>query len=794
MNRPASPHALSYQNNDGIDLATYLAVIYDNRWLIIKITLLALVLGIGIAITSTPIYQANMVLQIEDSSPKNALGVGDLSSMFEFKAAASSEMEILRTRMIVSHAVDALKLNITVKPKYFPRIGQWIAAHNQQLSTPGLFGYGGYVWGAEKIGVATFSVPEGLQGKEFVLVAREEGGFTLSMPETGFSATGRTGRLLVADTVEGPVELMVEKLEANPGAEFILVHRSRLAAVKELQATLQITEAGRMTGIVNVALPGANPKLTAEVLNEIGRQYLNQNIQRRSEEAEKSLAFLNKQLPELKQQLEQSELKYNQFRNANGSVNLGEEASHTLQQSVAAQAKLMVAKQKRDALLFEATPEHPAVKALDNDIRVITDELNGITGRVKKLPAVEQEMLRLSRDVKVNTDLYTALLNSSQQLRLVKAGKVGNTRLLDAAVVPDTPVSPNNFLIMGVALAGGLFTGVVSAFFRKSLSGGIDDPEEAERLVGVPVYATIPHSNSQRALQDRAHSRSKQLPVLARIEPDDIAIESLRSLRTTLQSSTLLKSNNVIVITGPTPRMGKSFIAANLAAVLAASGKTVLLIDADMRRGHLHQYFNLSKRNGLSELIEGVVNDEQAVQRNILPDVDLITAGTCPRSPSDMLLNKNFGNLLKRVSSEYDYVLLDCPPVLAVSDSMVVASHAGLVLLVTRAGISTGLEIKESLKRLDKVMHGSTCVVLNDVKARIGNYYYAYRYERLDSPKHYSGRDDKPSGRNSSRFESSDDDEMTWVDRRSTNYGVHQAPRVTYFAGKGHAQKDSEVQ
>jgi tyrosine-protein kinase Etk/Wzc len=792
MNKSAPPPALPYQNNDGIDLATYLGVLFDNRWLIIKVTLLAILVGMGVAFTATPIYQANMVLQVEDAPAKNPLGLSDLSGMFESKAAAASEMEILRTRMIVSHAVDTLKLNVTAVPKYFPRIGRWIASHNNQLSTPGLFGYGGYVWGAESIGLSTFNVPEAFHGMSFTLTAQGNGHFRLSLPGQGIDVTGDTGELLTVGTPEGPIELKVERLAAKPGAEFVLTYGSRLGAIRKLQSSLQTTEAGRLTGIINVSLQGANPKLTASILNEIGQQYLSQNMQRKSEEAEKTLAFLSKQLPELKQQLEQSEAKYNQFRNINSSVNLGEEASATLQQSVAAQAKLIVAKQKRDALLFEATPEHPAVKALDNDIRAINEELNGIASRVKKLPSVEQDMLRLSRDVKVNTDLYTALLNSSQQLRLVKAGKVGSTRLLDPAVIPESPVSPNRLLIMGIALTAGLVSGVVLAFFRKSLSGGVDDAEEIERLLGMPVYATIPHSHNQQLLQQRARSKSQQLPMLARVNPGDIAVESLRSLRTTLQSSMLGAKNNMILVTGPTSKMGKSFVAANLASVLAANGKRVVLVDADMRKGHLHQYFNLGKKNGLSELIAGTADQAHSIHRNVLPDVDLISAGTSPAHPSDMLLDANFSKLLKALSTQYDYVLIDSPPVLAVSDSLAVASQVGTVFLVTRAGETTAAEIKESMKRIDKVTAALTCVILNDLKIRMGDRYYRYYGdEQLQSVEAYRERDSH-EGKKAPKSDAKGE-ETTWMHRRNTNYGTAQQPRITYFSGSRPGEKETET-
>ena len=179
MNQPIQPASQPIEDNDAIDLASIIDVLFDHRWLIAGVAMVVTLLGIAYAFMAKPVYQANMLIQVEDSpnSSKNILG--DLSSMFDVKAAASSEMEILRSRMVVSHAVDSLQLNLHVSPKYFPLMGAWIAGRNKDLSTPGLFGFGGYAWGIEDIKVTTFSVPDALLGKHFVITAGANGKYLL---------------------------------------------------------------------------------------------------------------------------------------------------------------------------------------------------------------------------------------------------------------------------------------------------------------------------------------------------------------------------------------------------------------------------------------------------------------------------------------------------------------------------------------------------------------------------------------------------------------------------------------
>lgn len=729
MNQPIQQLVpINVPDDDEIDLATYLDTLFDHRWLIASIALVITLLGAAYAFMAKPIYEANMVVQVEDSPTSSSNILGSMSSMFDVKTAATSEIEIIRSRMVMSRAVDNLLLYIDARPKYFPLVGGWLAGRNKQLSEPGLFGYGGYAWGAEQIDVSAFNVPESLEDHEFVLTAGANGQFRLSESKQEIELKGSVGSTLKAEVDGGAIELKVEHLSAKPGAQFLLSASSRLDSISQLQKDMAIAEKGKQSGILGITLEGTDPKLTSNILNEIGREYVRQNVERKSEEAEKSLTFLDKQLPDLKRQLEQSETKFNQFRNASGTVDLGEEAKMLLQQSVSAQTKLIELKQKREELLVRFTTGHRDVAGLDSQMKEINGELQSIAARIKKLPLLEQDVLRLTRDVKVNTDLYTALLNTAQQLRLVKAGKVGNVRLVDAAVAPKQPIKPKRLTVVAIAMLMGLFLGVICAFIKKSLFGGVDDAHEIEQMLGLTVYANIPHSKQQEGLYQQVLAKSREKSVLAQIDPTDTAIESLRSFRTSLQFSMLDAKNNIILITGPTPGLGKSFVSVNFAAVLAVAGKKVLLVDADMRKGYLHQYFGFGRENGLSDLVAGTCSLEQVVHKDVVKNVDFIATGNMPPNPSELLLQENIGRLLQSLSGSYDYVLIDTPPVLPVSDTLILAPYVGSLFMVARAGQSTIGEIKESIKRCSQTGIPVKGVIFNDIKHRPGGYGYGYKY------------------------------------------------------------------
>ena len=712
------PASANMPEDDKIDLATCLDVLFDHRWLIVSVTLAITLLGTAYAFMAKPVYRANILIQVEDSpgSSKNILG--EMGSLFDLKTAAITEIEIIRSRFVVSHAVDNLRLYINAAPKYFPIVGAWLAGRNDALSNPGLFGYGGYAWGAEQIDVAVFNVPEALEDSEFTLTVEGDGRFRVNQNSEGIEFRGETGALLHNKAAKGDIELRVTNLWGRPGTQFLLSRTSRLATIEKLQRNMVVVEKGRQSDIINAELEGTKPKLISAILNQIGMEYVRQNLERKSEEAEKSLVFLDQQLPDIKRQLESSETKYNQFRNSSGIIDLGEEAKVLLQQSVTAQVKRSELTQKREELSIRFTSAHPDMIGLEKQLQEINREIQIITARIKNLPLVEQDVLRLMRDVKVNTDLYTSLLNVTQQLRLLKAGKVGTVRLVDTAAVPEEPIKPKRAIVIAVALLVGLFLGVVSAWIRKSLFGGIENAHEIEQALGLPVYASIPHSRKQEEL----YAKLPFSLTLAKSAPTDSAMEGLRSLRTAVHFSMLEAKNNIIMITGATPNLGKSFISVNFMAVLGASGKKVLLIDADFRKGYLHQYFGLDRGNGLSDLIAGDMSFEELVHKGVTENVDFISTGNLPPNASELLLHANFGKFLSAVKESYDYVLIDTPPILAVSDTLSIGPHAGTILMIARAGISTASDIRESMKRLDRAGMSVKGIVLNDVKARPGGY------------------------------------------------------------------------
>lgn len=727
--RPPEPQP----EESAVDLKGYLNTLYDSRWLIGSITAIITVIALLYALLANPVYEANLMIHVEEESPNASKNIlSEASSLFETKKAAIAEMELLRSRMVVSRAVDNLQLYVEVEPRYFPVLGSWFAGQNgSALSNPGLFGQGGFVWGGERAEVSVFDVPESWLNREFVLTARAGNRYRFSGGGQRIAFDASVGQRYQVRTPDGLVEIKVDRILAKPGARFKIERKSRLGTVQAIQRAMVITEQGKQSGVIEVRLQGQNAERINGVLSEIGREYMRQNLARKTEEAEKSLAFLNQQLPILKRQLEQSEDRYNQFRNTHGTVDLREEARMSLAQAAAARARRMELTQKKAELLARFTEDHPVVAAINRQRREVDTEIEAVAGRIRTLPAMEQDEARLTRDIKVNTDLYTALSNTAQQLRLISVGRVSNVRLVDAPIAPERPIKPNRPLIVALAVVTGLFLGTLLAFARKAMRGGIDDPAKIERMLRARVvYASIPHSGNQDRLM-RKVKPDGVLPLLAQILPEDPAVESLRSFRAALRFSMPHFKNNVVMVAGPTRGLGKSFVTANLAAVMAASGLRVLLIDADLRNGHLHRYFGVERVRGLSRAILGAMTVDEVIHRGVLQNLDFIPTGELPTNRSEFLLQLNFANLLESASSRYDLVLLDPPPLLSVADALIIGAHAGAVFIVARSGVTTESQINESIKRLNHAGISPRGVLFNDMALRLGEYRSQYSTAQL---------------------------------------------------------------
>jgi tyrosine-protein kinase Etk/Wzc len=720
MSQSSSLANAAVLRNDDVSLSRYFSVLVANRWLVGGIVGSVIALGVAYVCIAPSVYQTNILVQVEDSIPTNDTKslLGDVSSMFDVKTQTAAEMEILQSRMVVGKAVEELGLDISAKPKRFPLIGNWLAQRGESLTEPGFLNFGGYAWGNESLKVSSFNVPEAFEGEKFTLTALGDGRYRFEQADLDKAVEGRVGVTLELNVPDGAIRLRVDSLNAKPGTEFVLVKESREKTVERLQKRLSISQKGsKDSGIIGVSLTGPDRLLTARTLAAIGNAYVEQNLQRKAGEAEKSLAFLNDLLPQLKGDLERAEVRYNDMRNRMGVFNLSEQGSAYLEQSVAAQRSLLGLKQKRAELGAIYAPGHPAIEALDQQIGMLTSTIGALEQQQQALPTLERNVVRLTRDVNVDKQLYVGVLNDMQRLKLVRASKVGTVRVIDSPVLPKDPINPNKIVVVIYAALGGLILGVGTAFARQTLYGGVTDAHEIEEQTGLNVYATVPLSHAQFARIDKTSNALEHDKFLLASEfPRDPSIESLRRFRTALHFAMLESEsgNNRVLLTGPTERVGKSFLSANLAAVVAAGGKRVLLIDADLRRGHLEQYLGVDSKPGLADYLSSDVTSDSVIMRDVRPGLDFVPRGATSENPGELLLSGRMQQFLAK-TSHYDMVLIDTPPVLAVSDTAALANSCGTVMLVTRFETTSMAEIVEAARQLHQANARVKGVIFNGV-------------------------------------------------------------------------------
>lgn len=695
MNRSS----LDYYQDSRIDLATILRTLFDHKGLIILIVGLFGLVGVAYAVLSTPIYQANAMIQIE---PKKVgiEGTPEVSGKPMSVSQAATEIELIKSRAVLGKVVEDLKLNIVQRPKVFPIIGPYLtrtfSPDGQNAFAEPLFGQAAYAWGGEKIDVFQLEVPDAMLGEELTLVAGKPGFFSLYDEDRSLILSGA-----INQTVEGKgAKIQVAALNARPGTEFIVAKLRTLTAALIYQDRLKISEAGKDSGIIYLSIQDPVPAKANQILNEVSRLYVRQNVERSSAEAAQRLEFLRSQLPTVRKQLEDSEMALNDFQTSAKSVDLSIETKGVLDQVVKLDSMLSELKLKRVEIERLYTHEHPTYRGLMNQMGQLEAQKQGLLKKIEALPVTQQELLRLTRDMQVTSQTYTLMLNKSQEQDILRAGSIGNVRIIDNADANvEAPVKPMKKLIVLLATLLGVVVAVGAVFLRQAFYRGVENPEVIENI-GMPVYASLPYSRQQERLEKSNQGRSKESKLLSVSAPTELAVESLRSLRTSLHFAMLEARNNVLMISSPSPSAGKSFVSSNLAVIIAQAGKRVLLIDADMRKGYQHKIFGLNPKHGLSDTLAARLKSTEVINHTEVRNLDLMSCGFLAPNPSELLMHDNFNKMLTELSPLYDLILVDTPPILAVTDATLVGRQAGTCLLVTRFGMTTVKEIEACKRRL----------------------------------------------------------------------------------------------
>ena len=655
--------------DDTIDLRELFYTLIVQWKLIIFCTVLAIVCAGVYLKLAKKTYSVDAKIQIVDNKQSSLANLSpQLASLGSFaginlgggQQSIQTEIEVLQSRSILGKAIQDLNLDLQIQPDQ---------SFFQNLFNPNNF-YTNYLVDQIKVknhkaefSIHKFDVPAQYLDQNLILAFSGQN-FSLISVKTGLEVFQGTLNQRTASTPLGLTwNINISSKQPIKG-QYIVQKQSTLTAVKAILQNLKAVELTKQTGIITINYDGTDKAHIMKVLNHIIETYQEQNLATKSAEKEKSLNFLNHQLPKLKQELEETEKKFNTFRETHGTIDIQQEAGLYLKQSVELETQKVQLEQKKAELAAQYTAQHPMMQEINAQISVFNKKINELNGALKKLPNTQSQYLQYYRDVQVQTQLYTNLLGTYQSLSLSKAGETGTLRVLDYPVEPTKPIKPLKLIILILSILVGGFIGVLIALMRNMLQTGVRHRGEIEQAVGINTYVELPKAKHKTAPELRA----------------------LKTFIPTLCFKLQQKQHNVALITSVTPNQNQGVIAQHLALYLSQAGQKVLIIDSDLYRGELDQLFKSTSKVGLAEYLRGQADLDQIIVNTTYPNLSLIGRGKSNDEASISSHQSIFAQLMQQISNQYDYILISSAPVLATPDSLNLAQFTGFNLCLVQYG------------------------------------------------------------------------------------------------------------
>ncbi|WP_309477008.1 polysaccharide biosynthesis tyrosine autokinase [Trinickia acidisoli] len=723
---------------------------------VLGVALFVTALALAYVFLATPVYDADVLVRVDPPEP-NALGISSDGQQYVPPAPSpSAEMAVMQSRSVLEPIIDKYRFDVTITPKTMPLLGNL----SRKFATPGQpssawFGMSSYAWGGEKVHIGQLDVPHSLEERKMTLTVLDGGRYELRGPDGASILTGKEGEL--AHSANG-VSMLVTQLVARPGTQFEVEHWAMLDAIKRFSKDLKVSDKVKDTGLVEITYSDTQPAKAAEVANAISAQYMATAIAAKQRNDSATLSFINRELPRLHTELEKAEQALSSYQTSAQSMQPTTEAQAYLQGGIDFDRRIADLQIQRTQLLDRYTPDSRWVRNIDEQLSQLQAQKDQFNSRFNAMPVSERKNVDLTRDAKVAEQVYLGMMQKAEELSVRRASTTGGAHIVDDAEVPFRPVKPEPLLILPGGVVLGLLLGVTSVFVRRHVMTGVTDPLFVEARLGVPLMGEVFYSQQQvrlnqeiGALQRRSLASRGGGPgvparlgqqarvdgrvaatgagvskVLADRYPDDPSIEALRGVRTALSLDLAHAPNNIVMMAGPTPSAGKSFVAANMAVLHAEVGSRVLLIDADMRNGHLAYYFGQPNRGGLSEVLKGAMQPHEALRRTSVEGLTLMSCGSRITNPAALLMRQNFRNVLQRFSQEFDLVIVDTPPFLVVTDAAIIAGDAGATVLVLRSGMQSEEEIAETVRKLERSEARVTGAVFNAIPPSRSYRYYGY--------------------------------------------------------------------
>ncbi len=413
---------------------------------------------------------------------------------------------------------------------------------------------------------------------------------------------------------------------------------------------------------------------------------------------------------------------------------------------------------QRRVLLDEYTEQHPQVitistqinelkkkilDTLENTLDAINKQDKSLTSiiqryesNLKEIPQAERELAGLLRSARVNEEIYTFLLKKHEEAKISKAATVSNVRVIDPPSLPELPVEPKKKRNLMIGFLVGILFGITLGFVAEFLDDSIKSVEEVERKLKLTIYGSIPHFPEQMVDagvdSTREGRKHRQPRLFTQLDPRSSVAEAYRSLRTNIQFAELEKPLKTVLITSTGPSEGKTTSTVNIAISIAQTGLKTLILDCDLRKPAVHRYFNVPQEPGISNYLFGKTPLDNVILPTEYENLSIITSGAIPPNPAELLSTVKMANFLTDIKEKFDFIIIDSPPILAVTDAVVLSSRVDAVFLVIQAGRATIQGVTRAYIALKNVNAPLKGAIVNDLKAesflRYGYYRYYYRY------------------------------------------------------------------
>jgi capsular exopolysaccharide synthesis family protein len=735
-NDPSSPAAWEPGSRGEVGLLDYWYVVLRRRSVVLACWLVVLAVTATVTFMTTPIYVASTTLQIERRGPDvlNYKSVETLDPSYAgYEDFYQTQYKIMQSRAVLGMAAE--RLDLAHRPEFVgrkqPPIARLLGWMTSLIGTRSDATASGAT--TDPLGPAIAFLARGLsvrpvRNSHLVKIAFADRDPALARDvanalasayhrfnlESRYSTTAQASEFLTKQVAQLQLEIAEKErlLQEHSANKEILALRDETQDISSqslaelnrdyvgARARLAVTEA-RYESVRDVEPQSLAEVLQSPLINSLKQQYA--EIEReRSQMTERfrddwpALRQLNEELAQAEQRIEL------ETRN------------------IAAQVRGVAQADYR-----QATAE---VESLRRRVEEQKREVQRVS-----LDAVEIASLRSEIDSKRQfLDELTNRQNQTAVSDRMRDPRTSNIRVVDEAELPISPVKPRKLfnLLLGTML--GLLVGVGAAFLVEHLDDSVINEEQVERLLGFPVMGQVPKFGASRATaraEDPPKDSPTELGLVSHAHPQSVFAEAFKNLRTSLLLASPQQPPRNILVTSCEPSDGKSTVAANLAIVLTQAGRRVLLIDADLRRPHVHRVFGVENGPGLSSVLTGNAKLDEVIGHSCVPLLDVITAGPIPPIPSELLGSSELESLLEQLRSgaEYDHVVLDSPPAVQVADSVILSATVDTTVLVVRAGKTRRESLSLGGARFRQSGAHVSGVVLNSVQERAG--YYQARYE-----------------------------------------------------------------